>query len=144
MPPNPTDEEMTSNPIDEANSSPEKRTARDTRGSPGRSEHGKPVETIDTVEWVQVNRAHYDSERDDELVMALVETVAEAKGVDPLAHSELPPLYNSFDAAAIENSFFNPSGAGTDQQDGGVLTFRYSGMKVALRSDGWIVVYEPR
>jgi hypothetical protein len=144
MPPNPTDEEMPSNPTDREDSTTHKPTARDTTDSPARSEHGKPVETIDTDVWDQVNKAHYDSERDHELVMAIVETVAEAKGVDPLAHSELPPLYNSFDAAAIEDSFFHPPGAGTNQQDGGVLTFQYSGMKVALRADGWIVVYEPR
>jgi len=101
-------------------------------------------EKIDSDQWVQVHQAHYDWKSDRELTTVLVKAIAEAKDVDPLGSAEMPPLYASFDAAALDDTFFDPSGAGTDHQDRGFLTFHYSECKVVLREDGWISVYESR
>jgi hypothetical protein len=105
---------------------------------------GEPQEEIDTSQWVQVNQALYDPESDRELVIALAEAIADAKDVDPLDSAEMPPLYESLDIAAFEDTFFGPSGAERVPQDGGIVTFHYTGYRVALRADGWIFVYEPR
>jgi hypothetical protein len=105
---------------------------------------GEPQEELDTSQWVQVNQASYDRESDDELVTALVEAIADAKDADPLDSAKIPPLYESLDAAALEDTFFGPSGAERASQDGGIVTFHYTGYKVALRADGWIFVYESR
>ena len=98
---------------------------------------------IDTDQWVQVEQAHYDRSTDGELVTKLIYSIADAKGVDPLDHTELPPLYESVDAQALEESFFGPPGAGTQRDEPGAVAFRYAGYKVVLRADGWISVYEP-
>jgi len=110
----------------------------------GQYEQVESTENVDTDQWVQVQQAHYDRTTEEELVTTLIMAIAEAKDVDPLDGAEMPPLYESLDAAALENTFFGPSGAGTDHQDGGAVTFQHSGCKVALRADGWIFVYEPR
>jgi hypothetical protein len=93
---------------------------------------------------VQVQQAYYERESDREPATALVQTIADAKDVDPLDSAKIPPLYESLDAAALEDTFFGPLEAGTAPQDGGVVTFHYTGYKVALRADGWIFVYESR
>jgi len=99
-------------------------------------------EVIDDDQWVQVNQVHYDYESDRSLVTALVLAIAEAKGVDPIADEEMPPLFESLDAAALENMFFSSAEMSTD--DKGFVTFRYTEYKVVLRADGWIFVYWPR
>lgn len=102
------------------------------------------AETVDTDDWVQIHQSYYDSTNDEgELTTALVSAIAEAKGVDPLNHSEMPSLYDSIDAQALEETFFGPSGAETQREEGSVVTFIYEDYKVALRADGWIFVYEP-
>jgi hypothetical protein len=97
--------------------------------------------SVDAEEWVQVTQLKYD--REGELATALVKAIAEAKGVDPLDHAQMPPLYESVDAQALEETFFGPSGADTDREEAGTITFRYNGYTILLRSDGWIFVYEP-
>jgi len=101
-------------------------------------------ETIDDDQWVQVHQAHYDRESDRELVTALVTAIAEAKDVDPIDDPEMPPLFESLDAAALERTFFGSPGTDPRHRDGGLVTFHYTGYKVALRADGWIFVYESR
>lgn len=99
-----------------------------------------PEEFVDTDEWVQIHQAHYDRESDGELASALVFAIADAKGVDPLDRVEMPPLYESIDAQALEESFFGPTGVSTQRKEAGSVTFMYDSLKVALRSDGWIFV----
>jgi hypothetical protein len=111
---------------------------------PGQYEQVESAGNVDTDQWVQVHQAHYDRTTEEELVTTLIMAIAEAKDVDPLDGTEMPPLYESLDAAALENTFFGPPGAGTEQQDGGAVTFQHCGCKVALRADGWIFVYEPQ
>ena len=92
------------------------------------------------TEWTQIDQAHYDDETDD-LVATVVTAVADAKGVDPLNPNAMRPLYEVIDLAAIEAAFF---GRPTyDAHDGGFITFEYVGYKIAIRSDGWIFIYEP-
>lgn len=102
---------------------------------------GDPDEYVDTEEWRRVHQSHYDHAGDGEFVATLVSAVADAKGVDPFDHREMPPLYDFFDTETLEEAFF---GQGTTREETGMVTFAYTGSKVALRSDGWIFVYEPR
>jgi hypothetical protein len=134
---------MTGNPNND-DSTPEDAVEPDDEAVPDHWTAGKPQEETDTSQWVQVNQASYDSESDGELVTTLVKAIADAKDVDPLDSAEMPPLYGSLDAAALEDTFFDPCKAETDHQDGGLVTFHYTGYKVALRADGWIFVYESR
>lgn len=99
-------------------------------------------ETQDTDDWVQIQQSYYDSADEAELTTALVSAIAEAKDVDPLNHSEMPSLYDSIDAQALEETFFGPSEAEIQREEGSIVTFIYEGYKVALRADGWIFVYE--
>lgn len=101
-----------------------------------------PVENADTDQWVQVSQTHYDRECEGELATELVFAIAEAMNVDPLDHTKMPPLYESVDAQALEETFFGPSGADTQRDEAGAVTFMYNGHKAALRSDGWIFVYK--
>jgi len=134
---------MTRNPNND-DSTPEDIVEPDDEVVPDHWTAGEPQAEIDTSQWVQVNQTAYERESNGELVTALVEAIADAKDADPLDSMEMPPLYESLDAAALEDTFFDPSGVGTDQQDGGLVTFHYTGYKVALRADGWIFVYESR
>lgn len=95
-------------------------------------------------EWVRVTETHYDRESGRELATALVFAIADAKGVDPLDHSEMPPLYESVDVQSLEDTFFGPSGHGPERDEAVALTFTYADLKVTLRADGWIFVSEPR
>jgi hypothetical protein len=97
----------------------------------------------DADEWVQVAQLKYDRECKEELATALVKAIAEAKGVDPLDHAQMPPLYESVDAHALEETFFGPYDADKSREEGGRITFRYNTCSIVLRSDGWIFVYEP-
>ena len=104
--------------------------------------HAESVATVTTDDWVQIHQAHYDREGEEELVTTLMEAIAEAINADPLDPSQMPPLYESVDAQALEETFFGPMGAGTRRDEGGAVTFHYNGYKVALRIDGWIFIYE--
>lgn len=104
---------------------------------------GNPDEYVDSEKWMQVHQSHYEHTGDGEFVAALVSAVADAKGVDSLDYDEMPPLYDSFDTETLEGAFFSRSSEAT-QEEIGMMSFAYNGYKVALRSDGWIFVYEPR
>lgn len=104
----------------------------------------EPQEKIDDNRWVQVNQAHYDPDTDRELVTAVVRAVAEAKGVDPLDGSEIPPLYESIDVEILEDTFYSTSQPNIRDTERGIYSFQYCEHKVVLRTDGWIFVYEPR
>ena len=92
--------------------------------------------------WSQVTQRHYEPDRDGELTTAVIYAVAEAEGVPP-SEVKSPPLYGSVDVPAIEDAFFGPDAAGTSRQGVGRIEFQYTGYLVKVRSDGWIVVYEP-
>lgn len=102
------------------------------------------VGSVDTDQWEQIYQTHYDREAGDELATVIIFAIADAKGVDPLDRVEMPPLYESIDANALEETFFGPSGARSQRTSEGAITFGYNGYKIGLRSDGWIFVYEPR
>jgi hypothetical protein len=91
--------------------------------------------------WRLATQTQYDRDDDTELAATIVYAVADVKGVDPLDPS-LPPLYDSVDAAALEETFFGPRETGPERDESGAVTFTYDGCKVALQSDGWISIYE--
>jgi hypothetical protein len=134
---------MTGNPNDDE-STPEDAADSDDVELSDYKLSDEPQAEIATDGWNLVEQAHYDREGDRELATALVTAIADAKDVDPLDSAAMPPLYESLDVAALEATFFGPSGAGPDHQEDGLVTFHYTGYKVALRDDGWIFVYEPR
>lgn len=109
---------------------------------PDKYEQTMSVENADTDQWIQVSQMHYDRENDGELATELVFAIAEAMDVDPLDYTKMPPLYESVDAQALEETFFGPSGADTQRDEAGAVTFMYDGHKVTLRSDGWIFIYK--
>ena len=115
----------------------------DTWTNPDTSTDVESATNIDTDQWVQISQTNYDRSGDEELATKLIFTIADAKGVDPLDHTALPPLYESIDAQSLEETFFGPPGVGTQRDETGVIAFRYAGYKVLLRADGWISVFEP-
>lgn len=110
--------------------------------TPDEWNYTESVATVTTDDWVQIHQAYYDREGEEELGTTLVLAIADAIDADPLAPSQMPPLYESVDAQALEETFFGPMGAGTRRDEGGAVTFHYNGYKVALRADGWIFIYE--
>lgn len=66
--------------------------------------------------------------------LRVVETVANAEGVDP---TELePPLYDAVDPNAINDLFAATTAPNASRN--GRLTFRYRGYDVTVRSDGTV------
>jgi hypothetical protein len=59
------------------------------------------------------------------LTTAIIYAIAEAQCVNP---SELrsPPLYDSVDAAALEDTFFGPDVTGRSRQGVGSVEFQYT------------------
>lgn len=135
---------MTKNSNDADGSSREERVGRNEAPTSDRLEPGEAAQPVDTDRWVQVHQAYYDREGDEELATTITLAVAEAGGVDPLDREELPPLYESIDASALEDTFFAPSWAETDRQEGSVVSFHYDEYTVLVRADGWILVYALR
>lgn len=101
-------------------------------------------DSVDTERWTQVQQAHYDRNQEEELTTTLVFAIAAAKGVDPLDHDAMPPIYESIDVQSLEDAFFGPSGADTQRSQAGAVNFQYDGLTISLRADGWISVYEPQ
>ncbi len=89
----------------------------------------------------QAAQRHYDPGGTEELTAAIVYAVADAED-RPAGELRSPPLYESVDAAALERTFFGSDVAGESRQGVGTVEFRYAGYLVAVRSDGWIQVYE--
>lgn len=106
----------------------------------GTANEGEPGSAGDP-QWTQVVQRHYEPERDEELVTAIVFALAEAERVAP-AELTSSPLYEHVDAAALEESFFGPSSADTARQGAGTVEFRYLDYLVTISSDGWIQVYD--
>ncbi|MFU8868391.1 HalOD1 output domain-containing protein [Natronococcus sp.] len=66
--------------------------------------------------------------------LRVVETVANAEGVDP---TELePPLYDAVDPNAIDDLFAATTAPNASRN--GQLTFRYRGYDVTVRADGTV------
>lgn len=127
-----------SDPVDES-----RQIADDESGSLADSDPVRSPETVDTAHWRQIHQSHYDHEKDVELTTALVSAIAAAKGVDPLNHSALPPLYESIDVQSLEDMFFSSTRTVT-QEVRGAVNFEYNDLTIGLRADGWISIYEPR
>lgn len=94
-----------------------------------------------TDPWVQTAQRYYDPNRGEELTTAIVFAVADAAGVRPV-DMESPRLYDCFDAAALEETFFGPDRPARSPPGAGVVEFRYGDYLVKVRNDGWIQVYE--
>jgi hypothetical protein len=89
-----------------------------------------------------VSQRYYDPEADDDLTTTIIEAVAEAKDVEATAVTD-PLLYDSIDAAALEDSLFNQSAA-VDPADSGSVRFEYHGFTITVESEGWVTVYDDR
>ncbi|WP_162224377.1 HalOD1 output domain-containing protein [Halorussus amylolyticus] len=100
-------------------------------------------ESSDSADRRQVEQARYDPESDRELATVVVFAIADAKGVDPL-DGTMPPLYDTIDAEALEDTFFGSTAPNTDREELGVVSFHYDGYRVVVRSDGSIRVTESR
>lgn len=100
-------------------------------------------DTGDDVEdrWTQAAQRHFDPDQDGELTTAIVYAIAAAEGVSP-SDVKSPPLYESIDASALQDTFFGPDVVGVDRQGIGTVEFRYDDYRVTVQSDGWIQVYE--
>ena len=61
----------------------------------------------------------------------VVETVAEAKGIDP---ETLPPLYETLDSDALDALFNHPPAPSTDASSPPTVQFAYAGLTVVVRS----------
>ena len=109
-----------------------------TFGADGGVGSDEPAPT-DEPRWRQVAQRLYEPDGDEELTTAIVFAVADAAGVSP-TEVRSPPLYEVVDAAAIEDVFF---GSGRETRGTGTVEFRYQGYRVEIRSDGWIVIFEP-
>lgn len=94
-------------------------------------------------EWELISRSRYDPSGNEGLVATLVLAIAEAKDVDPLDYSQMPPLNDYFDAASLGDSFFDPSERESGSDDPSVVTFMYETYRVTVETDGWIRVYTP-
>lgn len=79
----------------------------------------------------------YDRDSDAELSFVILESVAEAAGVDPSDLDE--PMYETVDPEAIGKLF---SDVGTPAATPGQVVFEYCGHSVVVRSDGRISVYD--
>jgi len=100
-----------------------------------------PASDADTHQW-QVAQCHYEPDGRRELTTAIIYAIAEAEGVSP-SEVKSPPLYESVDVPAIENTFFGPDISDESRQGVGTVEFRHADYLVKVRSDGWIQVYEP-
>ncbi|MFB6166042.1 MAG: HalOD1 output domain-containing protein [Haloarculaceae archaeon] len=89
----------------------------------------------------QVAQRHFEPDGTEELTTAIVFAVADAMGVEP-HEVRSPPLYESVDAAALEETFFGPGAVARSRSGAGSVEFHYVGYIVSVRSDGWIQVYE--
>ena len=109
-----------------------------TKGADGGVDSGDPTPGDDT-RWRQVAQRLYEPDGDEELPTAVVFAVADAAGVSPTEMTS-PPLYEVVDATAVEDGLF---GSGREKPDAGTVEFRYAGYRVEIRSDGWILIFEP-
>ena len=76
--------------------------------------------------------AFYGEETDDSPMIAIINALAEAAGVDPLS---LPPLYDYVDPDAINTLFDDHKGAKDAET---LLSFRVDTWNVFVRADGHI------
>lgn len=101
--------------------------------------------SVDEDAWRLIEQSRYDDEDEEALITTLALVIADARGVDPLDYSRMPPLYDRIDVATLEDVFFSPSGTnvGSTEEPENVMAFDYQGYRVTIRNDGWISVYEP-
>lgn len=85
-----------------------------------------------TADWGEMGTSRESTDRGDcSITEEVLEEVAEAEGAGPL---ELPPLYDTVDADALESLL---SGTATDDRPEAVeVTFQYCGYAVSVDSDG--------
>lgn len=94
------------------------------------------------VDWDVVAQAHVDPAEPDGLTVAIVEAVADAEDVQPMAVLD-PPLYDSVDTVELAATLFGGD-AGVDVGPAaGSIEFMYRGFRIVVRRDGWVLVHEP-
>jgi hypothetical protein len=103
--------------------------------------HDDPLAATESVRLV--GQRYYDRESDDELVTALVSSVAEVLDADPLDSTQMPPLFYYFDPELLETVLFEFRPGRVDQDPEKTMIFDYVGLTVAVRNNGWVFVYEP-
>lgn len=86
----------------------------------------------------QFKRDVETTEQDESLSLVVVETVADAAGVDPL---ELPPLYGAVDPEALDSLFQPRPGVG-DDRSAKAVRFTYHGYEVSVTEDGDVSLRE--
>lgn len=86
---------------------------------------------------------YYDRASDDELVTVLVSIIADVLGVDPFDSIRMPPLFYYLDPELLESVLFESTGTGVEYDAEKTMIFDYLGLTVAVRSNGWVFVYEP-
>lgn len=93
--------------------------------------------TRTTMQQLSLTLEPADREQEpDHLSQAVVESVAEAEGVDP---TELTPLYAVVDPDALE-ALFRPNSPTRDRQIRGEIRFSYHGYDVRVTADGEVDV----
>jgi hypothetical protein len=93
-------------------------------------------------DWVLAEQRNYNPADDRSFTVAVVRTIANAMGHDPLDYGRMPPLYRYADPNAIERTLFG-EGRPVHVDGRSTVNFQYDGSHVTVRSDGWIFVYVP-
>ena len=98
----------------------------------------KPV-----TQRTQLAQRRYDPDEDSDLTTAIIFALTKAKGVSP---TDVTPLQldEVAGAAAIEEVFFGPDISEKDWQESGTVEFHVADYLVAVRSNGWIQVYDTK
>lgn len=112
-----------------------------TRNNGGTDNNDDPTGTGDT-HWRQLKQRLYDPDQTGDLTTEIVYAIGEAADVPP-SDVKSPPLYETIDVAAIEETFFSSDNENESRQGIGTIEFRYVEYRIKVRSDGWIQVYEP-
>lgn len=100
-------------------------------------------DTSTTAEnWQQIHQAQYEADHQNDLATTIIFAIADATAVEPLALKS-PPLYDSIDAAAVEDTFFRHESPTTVRDNEGYVAFTYRNYRITVRSDGWVFVHEP-
>ncbi|WP_254861978.1 HalOD1 output domain-containing protein [Halovivax gelatinilyticus] len=76
---------------------------------------------------------HADEVGESSVTQTVVESVAEAEGIDPLELS--PPLYDVVDTEALETLFADKKGLGK-------IIFNYKTFEVSVFSDGYVSIVD--
>lgn len=91
------------------------------------------------AEWELAIQVPYDET--EKLATTIIYAVAETEGVGP-QDIESPPLYDVVDTEALEATHFGTGWAMSRRDSRCSTEFTYRGLRIVVRSSGWILVYE--